>query len=139
MRVLSREAAVKRELRNARKRAQRRKQVKEDHEQQEFVKWAREHAELVWHTPNARKYSRGSWEYWRSMGVENGIPDILMFCQGARIALEFKQPGKEPTVKQRAALDVFAENGYVTGVVYSAEEAKDLVRETVPVWDFLEK
>jgi hypothetical protein len=136
---------VMRELQAAKRRAAKKKRANshlEDAEQKAFVQWARTRVDLVWHTPNARKYSRGSWHYWKSMGVEAGIPDILIMhfrhCQLApspgprRIALEFKAPGRKPTKAQRRIHDIFAASGWSVVTVYSAEEAKRVVTTLIP-------
>lgn len=119
---------IAREKKNARKRAARTSKT-EDREQMEFVTWARENCELIWHTPNARKYSRASWAYWNAMGVQAGIPDILMVYRGVRWALEFKRPGEKLTDEQEAVLGILRVQGWRVAVVESCEDAKKFVRE----------
>ena len=121
------EAEIDREERNAMRRAAKGKTWKEDREQMAFVEWARPRCDLVWHTPNTRKYSRRSWTYWKAMGVEPGIIDIFIFYQGIFFALEFKVPGKKPTKKQEEVMCVLEAMGAKVKTVYSFEEAKDFV------------
>ena len=125
-------AEIGREERNARRRAARKKHppASEDVEQMAFVAWARPRCDLVWHTPNARQYSRRSWAYWKAMGVLSGVPDVLLFYRGILFALEFKRPGEKPSLGQRAVMKMLRGLGVNVEVVYSCEEAKKILMDS---------
>ena len=128
MKPVTLEQEIAREQKKAKSRAARKPPL-EDTQQIDFIAWARKHAELVWHTPNARKYSRAAWAYWNAMGVEPGILDIFLLIRGVRMAIEFKRPGEKPTAKQRRVGEILARYGYEVAFVYSSEEAKNFVME----------
>jgi len=129
------ETEILREKTIARKRAAK-GPPREDRAQIEFIEWARKHCELVWHTPNARKYSRRSWAYWKAMGVEPGMPDVMLICQGTHIALEFKRTKNDkPSVRQKAVLGMLHNRGWKVAVVSSCPEAVRFVRENAGVRD----
>ena len=122
---------IGREERNARRRAAKKRHpfASEDKEQIAFVAWARPRCDLVWHTPNARQYSRRSWAYWKAMGVLPGIPDVMLFYRGVMFALEFKRPGEKPSSGQRDVMKKLHELGVKVAVVYSCEEAKNFLMD----------
>lgn len=69
------------------------------------------------------------------MGVQPGIPDVMMICGNADIAIEFKRAGEKPTDAQKAILAKFHLGGWDTAVVESCEEAKKFVREHTSIRD----
>jgi len=69
------------------------------------------------------------------MGVQAGIPDVMMICHGVHIAIEFKRPGEKPTLEQKAVQGMLHSRGWSVAVAESCEEAKKFVRGVAPVWD----
>lgn len=76
------------------------------------------------------------------LGVKSGVPDIIVFkrlpCGGPGLAIEMKAPERKreddplagTTPAQSAMLASMAEEGWLTAVCYSADEAMALVRAT---------
>lgn len=56
-----------------------------------------------------------------------GIPDLIGCLEGRFVAIEVKQPGKEPTKIQATILKKLAAAGAVVGVATSVEEARAIV------------
>lgn len=58
---------------------------------------------------------------------EAGTPDIIGCLGGRMLALEAKQPGKQPTKLQVRRLEEWRAAGAIAGVVTSVEEARNLL------------
>ena len=124
-RVMTMEEAVKLEIRNAKRRAR----PREDSIQKAVVKILRAHpgVALVWHTPNERQ-SEKQRRYLYSMGVQNGIPDLMMILKnGTHIAIELKRPGEKPSAIQLEILKILKNSGWKTGVCRSVDEVLEVV------------
>lgn len=55
-------------------------------------------------------------------------PDIIGGHDGKPFAVEVKCPGEEATRAQKAVLDMFANHGYITGVVENTQQFERLFR-----------
>lgn len=61
-------------------------------------------------------------------GVATGLPDDLFLITGGRpLFMEFKSPGKEPTVKQHLKINQLVEAGYDAEWVNNIENGKACV------------
>lgn len=58
-----------------------------------------------------------------------GLPDIVGCLKGQFYAIEVKMPGKELTPLQRLTLQEFEDEGAITGVAFSVEDALEIVKE----------
>ncbi len=56
-----------------------------------------------------------------------GIPDLLGCVAGRFVALEVKMPGEEPSLIQCRTILAMRGAGAIAGVVYSADEAEELI------------
>lgn len=71
----------------------------------------------------------------RAEGVRAGVLDVLYprpVAGFAGLFLEFKKPGERPSDKQRVWIRLLRENGYRVELVYSAEEAWQVLRQYDP-------
>lgn len=59
-----------------------------------------------------------------------GLPDIIGCLDGHFVAIEVKQPGKEPTKIQATVLKQLAAAGATVGVATSIEEAQAIIART---------
>lgn len=57
---------------------------------------------------------------------EVGIPDVLVCWRGLFIALEFKQPGEEPSKIQAAVMCSIRTAGGIAETIHSMEELQQL-------------
>jgi hypothetical protein len=62
---------------------------------------------------------------------EVGVPDLLSCLQGRFIGLEVKQPGEEPSARQKVVLRRIEEAGGIAAVVTSVEEVERLLQRTI--------
>jgi hypothetical protein len=58
-----------------------------------------------------------------------GEPDISGCIAGRRLEIEVKAPGNKPTKLQERALKRWAATGAITGVAWSLDDAKIILRE----------
>lgn len=59
--------------------------------------------------------------------TELGTPDILGAISGLHFFVETKLPGEDATPIQKQRLQEWADQGYITGVVHSLDEFKELI------------
>lgn len=60
---------------------------------------------------------------------EVGIPDLLVCYRGTFLGLEVKQPGEEPSLKQRKILREIDAAGGIAAIIVSVEEADSILDE----------
>lgn len=60
---------------------------------------------------------------------EQGLPDLVNCFMGRFVGLEVKQPGEEPSPKQRQILGEIEAAGGVAAVVTTVEEVAELLAE----------
>ena len=70
-------------------------------------------------------------KYWMTLGFE-GLSDIIGQMRSAAsvgrlLAIEVKQPGKEPTPSQVEFLNKVRRNGGISGVAHNVEEAMEII------------
>ena len=71
-------------------------------------------------------------KYWMTLGFE-GLSDIIGqmrsvgLIDGRLLAIEVKQPGKEPTPSQVEFLNKVRRNGGISGVAHNVEEAMEII------------
>lgn len=59
------------------------------------------------------------------MGQSKGFPDF--YCPRLKLALELKVMGRGASAEQQEWLKEFAKHGYITAVVYSFEQFREIV------------
>lgn len=105
-------------------------------EQQQLMEWAERQSGAypvlarLFHCPNGGHRSKATAGKLKAEGVRAGVPDMWLpaRCRGySGLVFEMKRKGEKPTEKQREWLAFLQEEGYFTGVCYSAEEAITLV------------
>lgn len=102
----------------------------EDEEQRTVVHWLQIHGILFAHVPNGGYRRRVEAAIFRGLGVQPGVPDLLIFDPPPKAparrgaALEMKrQKGGRATPAQLAWLAALAERGWLTAICRGAEEA----------------
>ena len=60
-----------------------------------------------------------------------GAPDISGCVRGRRVELEVKRPGGKATPLQLAKLRAWENAGALTAIVYSVDDAKEILRGTI--------
>lgn len=60
-----------------------------------------------------------------------GKPDISGCVNGRRFEIEVKRPGNKPTKLQLKELREWEEAGAITGVAYSLEDVKELLKDVI--------
>lgn len=60
-----------------------------------------------------------------------GKPDISGCVNGRRFEIEVKRPGNKPTKLQLKELREWSEAGAITGVAYSLEDVKELLKDVI--------
>lgn len=60
-----------------------------------------------------------------------GAPDISGCIRGRRVEIEVKRPGGKATPRQEATLRSWERAGAIVAVVYSLDEAKEVLRDYV--------
>ena len=91
---------------------------------------------VLWcHVPNEGKRSKATAALQKRAGLKAGVPDVLIFTVSGRlaatafatavrgVAIELKEPRKEPTNPQAQWLGDLARHGWITKVCHSAVEA----------------
>jgi hypothetical protein len=58
-----------------------------------------------------------------------GVPDLIICYKGKFAALECKASGRKPTVLQQIAIRQINAAGGIAAVVYSLEDAKEVIRK----------
>lgn len=79
------------------------------------------------------RYARSKgWLCWKMeiVGI-NGCPDYWFFKAGRTVIIEFKKPGKEPTVQQVRRANELREHGFEVHVIDDAATGKALFDEGV--------
>ena len=118
----------------------------EEQEQREVVKFLTLAGVRFCHVPNGGKRGRIEAAIFKGLGVQAGVPDLLIFDPppfhvsrydrqpryiGTAIEMKARKdqvPGAKPTQAQRQWLDALRERGWFTAVCYGAGEAIDLLR-----------
>jgi hypothetical protein len=61
-------------------------------------------------------------------GIQTGWPDVLFLIPGGRpLFIEFKAPGKKPTLKQKRKIWLLKKSGYDVGACDNAVLGKNMV------------
>jgi|SRR5690606_6550653 len=60
-----------------------------------------------------------------------GKPDISGCVNGRRFEIEVKRPGNKPTKLQLKELEEWRKAGAITGVAYSLEDAKEILKDVI--------
>lgn len=111
----------------------------EEREQARFIKWThrpdvrKDAPALRWmfHCPNGGKRDAITGGQMRALGVKPGVPDLLMPVRSDRdngLALEFKSATGQTTDTQDEWLLHLKAQGWLVGVVRSADEARAWVQ-----------
>lgn len=58
-----------------------------------------------------------------------GDPDIIICHFGLFVAIEMKQPGKNPTPLQKIKIDKVLASGGIAGVAHSLDEFKQIIKQ----------
>lgn len=92
------------------------------------------HPILKWmvHVPNGGKRTKAQAGRLKAMGVKGGVLDVLLprpYRGWQGLAIEMKSAKGVLTDDQKAWLEAFTEDGYVTGVARTLEEFLALVRK----------
>ena len=72
--------------------------------------------------------------YWKEHGGPygtNGIPDIIICCQGRFIALEVKTPSGRPTALQQAVIRKITRAGGKAHIVRSVDEVRQIISQCI--------
>lgn len=91
-----------------------------------------QHPILKWmvHVPNGGKRTKAQAGRLKAMGVKGGVLDVLLprrYRGWPGLAIEMKSDKGRLTDDQKAWLEAFTEDGYVTGVARTLDEFLDLV------------
>lgn len=112
----------------------------EENEQMCLFRWAEfaevqyEELKLMYHVPNEGKRSRIAGARLKAQGLKSGVPDVcLPTAHGGYIGLyiEMKVKPNKPTENQKQWLRKLREQGHLTAVCYSWEEAKQLIERYI--------
>ena len=112
----------------------------EENEQTCLFRWAEfaevkyEELKLMYHVPNEGKRSRIAGARLKAQGLKSGVPDVcLPTAHGGYIGLyiEMKVKPNKPTENQKQWLRKLREQGHLTAVCYSWEEAKQLIEQYI--------
>ena len=112
----------------------------EENEQTCLFRWAEfaevqyEELKLMYHIPNEGKRSRIAGARLKAQGLKSGVPDVcLPTAHGGYIGLyiEMKVKPNKPTENQKQWLRKLREQGHLTAVCYSWEEAKQLIEQYI--------
>lgn len=112
----------------------------EENEQTCLFRWAEfaevqyEELKLMYHVPNEGKRSRIAGARLKAQGLKSGVPDVcLPTAHGGYIGLyiEMKVKPNKPTENQKQWLKKLREQGHLTAVCYSWEEAKQLIEQYI--------
>ena len=112
----------------------------EENEQTCLFRWAEfaevqyEELKLMYHVPNEGKRSRIAGARLKDQGLKSGVPDVcLPTAHGGYIGLyiEMKVKPNKPTENQKQWLRKLREQGHLTAVCYSWEEAKQLIEQYI--------
>ena len=112
----------------------------EENEQTCLFRWAEfaevqyEELKLMYHVPNEGKRSRIAGARLKAQGLKSGVPDVcLPTAHGGYIGLyiEMKVKPNKPTENQKQWLRKLREQGHLTAVCYSWEEAKQLIERYI--------
>ena len=112
----------------------------EENEQTCLFRWAEfaevqyEELKLMYHVPNEGKRSRIAGARLKDQGLKSGVPDVcLPTAHGGYIGLyiEMKVKANKPTENQKQWLRKLREQGHLTAVCYSWEEAKQLIEQYI--------
>lgn len=88
----------------------------------------------MYHIPNEGKRSRIAGARLKAQGLKSGVPDVcLPTAHGGYIGLyiEMKVKPNKPTENQKQWLRKLREQGHLTAVCYSWEEAKQLIERYI--------
>jgi hypothetical protein len=88
----------------------------------------------MYHVPNEGKRSRIAGARLKAQGLKSGVPDVcLPTAHGGYIGLyiEMKVKPNKPTENQKQWLRKLREQGHLTAVCYSWEEAKQLIERYI--------
>lgn len=88
----------------------------------------------MYHVPNEGKRSRIAGARLKDQGLKSGVPDVcLPTAHGGYIGLyiEMKVKPNKPTENQKQWLRKLREQGHLTAVCYSWEEAKQLIERYI--------
>lgn len=103
----------------------------EDAEQRALVAWLRIRGYAFHHSPNATGHTaeaRRRAVHMKQLGTSRGFPDLLVFKDGQRIAIELKrQRGGSVTPEQRQWLEVLAAHGFEAAVCHGRDEAVEFI------------
>ena len=114
--------------------------MSEENEQTCLFRWAEfaevqyEELKLMYHVPNEGKRSRIAGARLKAQGLKSGVPDVcLPTAHGGYIGLyiEMKVKPNKPTENQKQWLRKLREQGHLTAVCYSWEEAKQLIEQYI--------
>lgn len=115
----------------------------EAQEQQAVAQWARMLAKqrpelgLLYHVPNEAKRSPATAALLKSMGMEPGVPDLILdYPAGAYhgLRVELKVGDNRPTPAQRRWLLALQTAGYAVACVWSANLAIRMITEYINLW-----
>ncbi|NLT08198.1 MAG: VRR-NUC domain-containing protein [Ruminococcus sp.] len=98
----------------------------------ELAKMKYPELELMYHIPNEGKRSPVMGARMKRAGLKNGVPDVcLPTAHGGYIGLyiEMKYGNNKPTESQKKWLRALREQGHMTAICYSWEEAKRLIEQ----------
>lgn len=88
----------------------------------------------MYHVPNEGKRSKIAGARLKAQGLKSGVPDVcLPTAHGGYIGLyiEMKVKPNKPTENQKQWLRKLREQGHLTAVCYSWEEAKQLIEQYI--------
>ena len=88
--------------------------------------------ELMYHVPNEGKRSQITGARMKRAGLKAGVPDVcLPTAHGGYIGLyiEMKYGNNKPTESQKKWLRGLREQGHMTAVCYSWDEARELIEQ----------
>lgn len=88
--------------------------------------------ELMYHVPNEGKRSPITGARMKRAGLKTGVPDVcLPTAHGGYIGLyiEMKYGSNKPTESQKKWLRALREQGHMTAVCYSWEQARELIEQ----------
>ncbi len=98
----------------------------------EFAKVKYPELELMYHVPNEGKRSPVTGARMKRAGLKNGVPDVcLPTAHGGCIGLyiEMKYGSNKPTESQKKWLRALREQGHMTAICYSWEQARELIEQ----------
>lgn len=106
-------------------------------EQIKLFNWARSREDIIpelrllYHIPNEGKRTKGNGQILKAAGLRAGVPDIcLPVARRGHNALyiEMKFGKNKPTEAQKEFMDALKEQGALVKVCYSAEQAREHIR-----------